>query len=73
MQTTLWYDNYQGAVYPLDLHADPAIGFFRKTTSSLVETCCKFVVKDSSLTSYAVQVVPKELRVCLMKEALRVC
>lgn len=71
MQTTLWYDNYQGAVYPLDLHAAPAIGRFQKSTSSLVETCCKFIVRDSNFTSYIVNIVPKELRVCLMKEALK--
>ncbi|XP_048764168.2 leucine-rich repeat-containing protein 14-like [Ostrea edulis] len=72
MQTTLWYDNYQGAVYPLDLHAPPAIGRFnRKSSSSLVEICSKYIVRDSSLTLHTVHCVPKEVRVCLMKEALK--
>ncbi|XP_033736693.1 LOW QUALITY PROTEIN: leucine-rich repeat-containing protein 14-like [Pecten maximus] len=70
-QTSLQYDHYQGAVYPLDLHADPNHGQFRKThIKSLVNLCAEYIVRDASFTREAVQHIPYHLSVALMQAAL---
>lgn len=71
MQTSLWYDHYQGAVYPLDLHADANHGQYRKTPiKSLVNLCAEYIVRDASMTQTAVQHIPVHLSVALMQAAL---
>ncbi|XP_060071356.1 leucine-rich repeat-containing protein 14-like [Ylistrum balloti] len=71
MQTSLQYDHYQGAVYPLDLHADPNYGQYRKTNiKSLLNLCAEYIVRDASFTKEAVQHIPYHLSVALMQAAL---
>jgi len=71
MQTSLWYDHYQGAVYPLNLTAEANHAVFRKkTVKSLVDLCSQYIVKDSSMTMTAVKYIPSELCISLMQQAL---
>ncbi|OWF47983.1 leucine-rich repeat-containing protein 14-like [Mizuhopecten yessoensis] len=71
MQASLQYDHYQGAVYPLDLHAEPNHGQYRKTPiKSLVNLCAEYIVRDATVTKEAVQHVPHHLSVALMQAAL---
>lgn len=71
MQTQLWYDHYQGAVYPLDLYAEATHGQHKqKVVKSLVRLCSQYIVRDSTMTQQTLMHVPQELFIPLMQEAL---
>ena len=65
----LHYGHYTGALYPLDLHAEPSL-HQKQTLRSLLDICAAYIVQDSTLTSNAAQVVPQEIFVPLMRAAL---
>lgn len=68
---SLWYGNYKGAVYPLDLHASPTdCASCTREVKSLVSLCAAYIVQDSGMTEQALAVIPKTLCVPLMQEAL---
>ncbi|KAK6187267.1 hypothetical protein SNE40_005332 [Patella caerulea] len=69
----VWVDNYRGAFYPVDLTAEPApiySKYNKQSVKSLVNICCSYIVKDSTMTLEAIQVVPQGLCIPLMIEAL---
>ncbi|XP_069124209.1 leucine-rich repeat-containing protein 14-like [Argopecten irradians] len=71
MESSLQYDHYQGAVYPLDLQEEPNHGDYRRThIKSLVNLCAEYIVRDASFTKVAVQHIPNHLSVALMQAAL---
>ncbi|XP_005092428.1 leucine-rich repeat-containing protein 14 [Aplysia californica] len=67
----LWYDHYKGSLFPLDLDAPPSCEQNRTSTSSLLEICCSYVVKDAAMTRAAIDCVPSILRVHMMEAALK--
>ncbi|CAC5378711.1 unnamed protein product [Mytilus coruscus] len=70
MDTSLWYEYYQGVVYPLDLCSPPAIGQQKKSVASLTTLCSRYIIQDSTMTAQAIHYIPKELCIVLMQEAL---
>ncbi|XP_046362808.1 leucine-rich repeat-containing protein 14-like isoform X1 [Haliotis rufescens] len=70
---SLWYDHYQGAVYPLDLHAQANCAWSKSPKGkvpTLTHLCAAYIVKDSTMTYQAVEVMPQTLCLPLMHEAL---
>ncbi|KAL8588991.1 hypothetical protein ACOMHN_065773 [Nucella lapillus] len=68
---SLWYSNYKGAVFPVDLQAPPALlrGKARHV-KTLVELAAAKIVQSSDMTGAALTVIPKTLYEPLMMEAL---
>ncbi|ESP03776.1 hypothetical protein LOTGIDRAFT_230103 [Lottia gigantea] len=69
----VWVDNYSGSIYPVDFESEPTPACQKNKTpqmKSLVDTCCNYIVRDSSMTLEAIETVPKDLCIPLMKEAL---
>jgi len=65
---SLWYGNYRGAVYPIDLHAAPTdLGTRVRHVKTLVELCAEKIVQDSDMTRHAISIIPKPLCEPLMK------
>ena len=65
---SLWYGNYKGAVYPIDLHAAPTdLGARVRHVKTLVELCAEKIVQDSDMTRHAISIIPKPLCEPLMK------
>lgn len=70
MDTSVWYEYYQGVVYPLDLRSPPALKRYKKTVPSLTNLCARYIVQDSTMTTNCLQFIPSELCIVLMQEAL---
>ena len=70
MQSSLWYDHFIGAAYPLNLKECAQRSSPRKQVKPLLELAADFIVKDSTTTVNAVNVLPQELCITLMKQAL---
>lgn len=66
---SLWYGNYKGAVYPVDLLARTSDSSHWEV-KTLVDICAAYIVQDSDMTAQALAVIPKPLCVPLMQEAL---
>ena len=70
MQSSLWYDHFSGAAYPLDLKGCSLASSPKKQVKPLVELAANFIVKDSTSTVNPLSVLPQELCITLMKQAL---
>ena len=68
MQTTLQYDHFRGPLYPLDFTAQPSSKL--ESVKPLVEIAADYVVKDSTMTLQAIEVMPTEIVTVLMQQAL---
>lgn len=71
--SALLIDFYRGAVYPLDLESGSGgchEAGEKKNVKSLVNLCAAYIVLDCSMTKLAAVVVPNELKIVLMQEAL---
>ncbi|WAR19426.1 LRC14-like protein [Mya arenaria] len=68
MQTTLQYDHFKGVLYPLDFGDYSSTK--PQTFKSLVEIVADFVVKDSTMTLHALEMMPQEIITVLMQQAL---
>lgn len=62
--------SYRGAVYPLDLTAEPYTFDHTKTVKTLLDSCAHYIVRDAQTTLNAVKVIPGDLCFSLMKAAL---
>lgn len=69
MQSSLWYDHFSGAAYPLNL-TECARKSFLKQVKPLIELAADFIVRDSSSTLNAVSILPQDLCITLLKQAL---
>ena len=70
MQSSLWYGHFSGAAYPLNLKECALHSFPQNQVKPLVELAADFIVKDSTSTVNAINVLPQELCITLMKQAL---
>ena len=65
---SLWYGNYRGAVYPVDLHTPPTdLGPRARQMKTLVELSAEKIVQDANMTRHALSIMPKPLCVPLLK------
>ena len=70
MQSSLWYDHFSGAVYPINL-TECAKSFSEdRQVKPLVELAASFIVQDSTSTLNTIGVVPQDLLITLLKQAL---
>ena len=70
MQSSLWYDHFSGAVYPLNLTECSNSSLEKKQVRPLAELAACFIVQDSSSTLNAISTVPQDLCITLLKQAL---
>ncbi|XP_052269411.1 leucine-rich repeat-containing protein 14-like isoform X2 [Dreissena polymorpha] len=68
MQTSLQYDHFKGALYPLTLDCVPAQKVF--PIKSLVQIASDYIVKDATMTLSAIEVMPQEVFTVLLQQAL---
>lgn len=62
--------NYRGTLYPIDIHDSHGENVLVRGAPTLVDLCCRHIVKDSTTTKDCLGVVPHELCYSLMKAAL---
>lgn len=70
MQSAQWYDHFRGALYPLNLELCKSSTKNSQNVKSLLQIAADFIVKDSTSTMAAVDVLPQELCTILMQQAL---
>ena len=70
MQSSLWYDHFSGAAYPLNLTECAYSSSEKKGVKPLIELAASFIVQDSTSTLNAIGVVPQDLFITLLKQAL---
>lgn len=68
MQSTQWYDHYRGALYPISLQECSLNK--TQTVKTLLQIAADYIVKDASMTLRALEVIPQELCMVLMQQAL---
>ncbi|KAK3601809.1 hypothetical protein CHS0354_041726 [Potamilus streckersoni] len=70
MQSLEWYDSFYGPLYPLDLKDYLYNQRQCKQVKSLVKLAACKIIKDATVTSRAISMLPTELFVPLMQEAI---
>lgn len=70
MQSSQWYDHFRGALYPLNLELCRSSSQNNQPVKSLLQIAADCIVQDSTSTLMAINVLPQELCMILMQQAL---